>query len=182
MNDELILKDELILVDIFDNELGFTDKAAAHAQPLLHRAFSVFLYDDSGKTARLLLQKRALTKYHSGGLWANTCCSHPRRGEDLLSAAARRLQEEMGIKSPPLKEINNFVYCHQFNPTLYEYEYDHILVGQYRGMPLANPEEAAETVWLRESILANDLRNNPRAYAPWFITAAPMVLQWLKAR
>ena len=173
------MSDELILVDIYDNEIGAADKAAAHCRPLLHRAFSVFLYDDTENHARILLQKRALSKYHSAGLWANTCCSHPRRGEDLCAAAAQRLAEEMGISSPPLQEISAFVYYHQFHDSLYEYEFDHVLVGRYNGSYQVNPAEAAEAAWVAEDILAQDLSANPRLYAPWFLIAAPLVLQWL---
>jgi len=174
------MNDNLILVDVYDNEIGKADKAAAHSRPLLHRAFSVFLYDNTQNSARILLQKRALSKYHSAGLWANTCCSHPRCGEELLSAAALRLKEEMGINSPPLHEISAFVYYHRFHQALYEYEFDHVLVGRYSGAYQVNPEEAAEAAWVAEDTLARDLRENPFAYAPWFLIAAPLVLRWLK--
>jgi len=175
------MNEELILVDIYDNEIGTASKAAAHSQPLLHRAFSIFLYDDREKSARLLMQKRALSKYHSPGLWANTCCSHPRLGEDLFDNAARRLMEELRISSPPpLLEIDAFVYYHQFHTDLYEYEFDHVLVGRYSGSYQVNPAEAAEACWVAEDILAKDLLDNPKVYAPWFLIAAPLVLQWLK--
>lgn len=174
------MNDSLVLVDVFDNVIGQTDKETAHRNPLLHRAFSVFLYDDTGKNTLLLLQKRAQNKYHSGGLWTNTCCSHPRMGENLLEAAVRRLQQEMGITCHQLLEINSFIYYHQFHSSLYEYELDNVLVGQYNGRYKLNPLEAEEACWIEDDILAKDLLNNPQAYAPWFRIAAPMVLQWLK--
>ena len=131
---------ELILVDVFDREIGCIPKETAHRHPYLHRAFSIFLYHEQ----KLLLQKRAAEKYHSGGLWANACCSHPRWGEKLAEACQRRLQEELGIVCP-LQELTSFVYLHQFGPKLYEYEYDHILLGQYAGPLQVNPHAVSYT-------------------------------------
>jgi len=176
------MNENLILVDLYDREIGVTDKMAAHRRPLLHRAFSIFLYDDTEERTRLLIQKRAYHKYHSGGLWANTCCSHPRAGEDLLEAATRRLYEEMQVASPFLLEINSFIYYHQFGPELFEYEFDHVLVGRYSGSYLPNPAEVAEAMWVTEDFLSKDLLDNPAAYAPWFRSAAPMVLRWLQTQ
>ena len=121
--------DNLILVDVFDNPIGTADKRRAHTVPLLHRAFSVFLINDRGE---LLLQKRASGKYHSGGLWANACCSHPRVGEESIPSAEARLMEELGVTCP-LREIGCFVYLHRFHDALYEYEYDHVLIGRHCG-------------------------------------------------
>jgi isopentenyl-diphosphate delta-isomerase len=173
------MADNLILVDLRDRALGVADKREAHGRPLLHRAFSIFLYSGEGESARLLLQQRSPDKYHSGGLWANTCCSHPRPGEELPVAATRRLREEMGIECP-LEKIGNFVYYHQFSPSLYEYEFDHVLTGRYEGECLPDPAEIAATAWVEASRLAGDLLGNPQRYAPWFPIAAPMVLDWLR--
>ena len=166
--------DQLILVDLFDRETGHADKAQAHRAPLLHRAFSVFLYDGG----RLLLQKRAPGKYHSGGLWANSCCSHPRRGETLTDAAHRRLREELGADCP-LQEIGAFVYYHRFAGDLYEYEYDHVLLGRCGGPFSPDPAEIAETAWFTPEALNEALLCEPERFAPWFRTACPMVLSHL---
>ena len=158
-----VTDNELILVDIFDRETGRMSKETAHRRPYLHRAFSIFLYQEH----KILLQKRAAEKYHSGHLWANACCSHPRWGETLAEASQRRLQEELGIACP-LQELTSFVYLHQFGAELYEYEYDHILLGQYAGPLKPNPDEIAEIAWLEITDLAQDLRAQPGRYAPWF--------------
>ena len=121
-------KDKLILVDILDRPVGTLDKLAVHQKGLLHRAFSVFLLDVPRR--RMLLQKRAPGKYHSSGLWANTCCSHPRPEEDTLEAARRRLYEETGLRSE-LTELFTFIYRAEFDNGLSEYELDHVLVGNY---------------------------------------------------
>ena len=173
------MNEHLVLVDFYDNAVGETDKESAHAKPLLHRAFSVFLYDDTAAEPLLLLQKRAITKYHSGGLWGNTCCSHPRVGEELFTAAARRLAEELAIPAPRLVEIGAFVYYHQFHPALYEYEFDHVLAGRYTGPCRADPAEASEALWVSADKLAADLRANPQAYTAWFSIAASIVLRYL---
>lgn len=167
-------KDRIILVDLFDRQIGLEEKMKAHEKPTLHRAFSIFLYHDD----KFLLQRRALHKYHSGGLWANTCCSHPREGEELLEAAGRRLEEEAGI-SCPVREIGSFIYSYRFSDTLYEYEYDHILIGDYEGEVYPNPEEIDKVAWISREQLAHDLVSRPREFAPWFLTAFPMVLRAL---
>jgi len=173
------MPDELILVDIFDNEIKTAEKLAAHEKPLLHRAFSVFLYRQSAGKKSLLLQKRAQEKLHSAGLWANTCCSHPRPGETVVQAATRRLEEELAIGCEELLEINSFIYYHAFHNDMFEYEYDHILIGEYDGDFWANPQEVEEAAWVEADALAKDLLRNPGNFAPWFLIAAPMVLQWL---
>ena len=168
-------EDKLILVDIFDRPVGSAGKAEAHRRGLLHRAFSVFLV--SGNT--MLIQQRALHKYHSGGLWSNACCSHPRVGESLTDAVYRRLQEELGLQTP-CHEVGEFVYRHEFSQELFEYEYDHIFVGEYSGEVKLNPEEAMAMRWIGLNELADDLRKKPQKYSVWFLTAAPMVLTTLK--
>ena len=153
--------DNLILVDVFDNPIGTADKRRAHTVPLLHRAFSVFLINDRGE---LLLQKRASGKYHSGGLWANACCSHPRVGEESI----------------PLREIGCFVYLHRFHDALYEYEYDHVLIGRHCGPFTPDSEEIEELRWVTPAQLTEELRTTPERFASWFLTAAPMVLRFLE--
>jgi isopentenyl-diphosphate delta-isomerase len=152
------------------------EKAAAHRRPCLHRAFSIFLFDGD----HILLQLRAAHKYHSGNLWTNSCCSHPRAGEDLLPAASRRLREELGVCAH-VSEIASFVYFHQFGEDLYEYEFDHVLLGEYNGPVVPDPDEAAEVMWVTKDSLSLNLLEHPEAYSPWFRTAAPIVLGFLGA-
>lgn len=166
--------DRLILVDTLDRPVGVADKREAHAGPILHRAFSVFLWDGT----RLLLQRRADGKYHSGGLWANACCSHPRVGEELLPSAENRLQEELGMRCP-LREIGSFVYFHRFAEDLFEYEYDHVLLGRYSGEFHPDAGEIAELRWVRLQELDEELRREPESFAAWFRTGGPMVLRYL---
>ncbi len=165
------MEDELILVDFDDNVIGSSPKLEAHGRKLLHRAFSVFVF--SGE--RLIIQKRAAGKYHSGGLWANTCCSHPRVGEDLIDAAFRRLEEEAGICCN-LREAGSFVYISHFDSGLYEYELDHVFIGEYSGDVSPNKKEVEEMIAVDIAWLKNDLLNNPDQYAPWFFTALPIAL------
>lgn len=166
------MNDEIILVDIFDNETGHTDKANAHAKGLLHRAFSVFVINDG----RMLIQKRNLNKYHSGGLWTNACCSHPREGESLEDAVLRRMKEELGFTSP-VRECFSFVYRHVFDDGLIEYEFDHVFLTDYNGTFELNPEEADEVKWIAFEELAEELRSDPAAYTVWFQIAAPEILR-----
>lgn len=166
------MDDNIILVDLFDHEIGYDEKMKAHQRPVLHRAFSVFLYHGG----KVLLQKRALGKYHSGGLWANTCCSHPRKGEELTEAVLRRLKEETGI-SCPVKEIGSFIYSYKFKEDLYECEYDHVFIGEYQGDVFPDRQEIEEMAWVDMERLAKRLAEHPQEYAPWFLTAYPMVLR-----
>ena len=166
---------DLILVDCYDRPIGTAGKAEAHAAPLLHRAFSVFLINDNGE---LLLQKRAAGKYHSGGLWANACCSHPRTGEQTVPSAEARMTEELGVTCP-LREIGSFVYLHRFADHLYEYEFDHVLLGHHNGPFTPDPGEIAALRWVGPAALEQELREIPERFAPWFLTAAPMVLRQL---
>lgn len=166
------MSDMLICVDALDRQTGTADKERCHREGLLHRAFSVFLVDGT----RFLLQKRALHKYHSGGLWANACCSHPREKESLPDAVNRRLKEELGIACP-CREIGSFVYRHTFSPTLYEYELDHVFLGSFRGQVSPDPEEIMEVRWFEKEELISLLSEQPDLFASWFITAFPMVLK-----
>ena len=168
-------EDNLILVNIFDEQVGTMGKEAAHREGRLHRAFSVFLYHGN----RMLIQRRALHKYHSGGLWANSCCSHPRDGEELTEAVRRRLVQELGV-SCECRELFSFVYRHQFHEALYEYEYDHVFIGEYDGSFELNPEEAMDAAWIGLDELAQDLTYHPEWYCVWFQTAAPKVIRHIK--
>src|SRR5690606_38687864 len=142
-------KEELILVDEFDNQIGTQEKLLAHQEGNLHRAFSIFVYD---KDRNILLQRRALTKYHSAGLWTNTCCSHQRPGEKTEEAAHRRLKEEMGFDTA-LEEIFSLTYRHEFENGLIQNEYDHILIGLYNSKVNPNEEEVAEYACLSQEKL-----------------------------
>lgn len=166
--------DELICVDVLDQPVGKATKEICHKEGLLHRAFSVFLYRDG----KLLLQQRARNKYHSGGLWTNACCSHPRYGEALDDAVRRRLNEEVGAVCP-CKEIGQFIYYHQFEQNLYEYEYDHVFLGEYEGTVSPDPEEIMDMAWVDVDELSKSLVTSPHLYTVWFLTAAPMVIREL---
>ena len=160
-------EDDLILVDLDDRETGRGEKMDVHRRGLLHRAFSVFLFDGG----RLLVQRRAAQKYHSAGLWANTCCSHPRAGQPLPEAVAQRLLEECGITGARVREAGSFVYRAPFPNGLTEYELDHVFVGEYAGPFAPNPEEIAELRFVPLTELKEDMRTNPDRYAVWFFTA-----------
>lgn len=173
------MEDCLILVDLMDNPVGEAGKLEAHKNSLLHRAFSVFLYRED----EMLIQKRAEGKYHSAGLWANTCCSHPRVGETLEKAVPRRLLEEADIRydMEDLVHLNSFVYREDFGE-LAEYELDHVFVGCYNGEYTPNPEEIGEMKWVKIDTLAEELRCYPQKFSAWFITAFPMVYQYIKEK
>ncbi|MFN2261233.1 MAG: isopentenyl-diphosphate Delta-isomerase [Psychroflexus sp.] len=154
----------VILVDEHDNELGTMEKIEAHEKAKLHRAFSVFIYNDKNE---LMLQQRALTKYHTPGLWTNTCCSHQMLNESNIDAGKRRLQEEMGFKTD-LKETISFIYKAPFENGLTEHEYDYILVGRYNDEPNINPEEVNDWKWISLDDLESDIQKNPEKYTEWF--------------
>lgn len=157
------MEDQVILVDEHDNPIGAAGKLAAHRSGSLHRAFSIFVFDRSG---RLLLQRRAASKYHSGGLWSNTCCSHSRPGERTAAAARRRLREEMGIECA-LTEVFSFVYRAELGNGLIEHEYDHVFFGRHAGEPVLDPEEADAARWVHMDELVADVRDRPHAYTSW---------------
>lgn len=171
-----MLRNNLTKVDIFDNALGEITKEDAHKNAILHRAFSVFLYNDKKE---ILIQKRADNKYHSGGLWANACCSHPSIKENVIKSAENRLIEELGITTK-LKELFTFTYLNKFNDNLFEYELDHVLLGKYNGEVKLNLEEASEYKWISIDELNRELTQNPQEYASWFIVSAPQVASYLK--
>lgn len=164
--------DELILVDTRDQVVGHGEKLQVHREGLLHRAFSVFLVHDG----KMLLHRRAEGKYHSGGLWTNACCSHPRRGEELSEAVERRLKEELGV-SCPCEERFHFVYRAPFPGGITEYEYDHVFLGDYWGELRPDPEEIAACRWVEFSVLRDQLLRTPEVFTPWFLIAAPGVLE-----
>jgi isopentenyl-diphosphate delta-isomerase len=157
-------KEMVILVDEYDNPLGLMEKIRAHEKGFLHRAFSVFLINDSNQ---LLIQRRALNKYHSPGLWTNTCCSHPRDRESIMEAANRRLYEEMGIIAK-LKPLLSFIYKAKFDNGLTEHEFDHVVFGKFDGEPNINHNEVSDWKWQDIDFLKSDLVNNPINYTAWF--------------
>lgn len=154
----------VILVDENDNEIGVMEKMKAHQEGVLHRAFSVFIFNDKEE---LLLQQRAITKYHSGGLWTNTCCSHPRPNETIKDAAHRRLFEEMGM-SCELTIKTNFIYKSPFENGLTEHELDYVLVGHINQNPHINKEEVESYKWMTVSDIKRELKKNPSSYTTWF--------------
>ena len=168
--------ENVILVDEKDNQVGLMPKLEAHQKGLLHRAFSVFIFNSDYK---LLLQKRASSKYHSGGLWTNTCCSHPRDGEDIIDAANRRLNEEMGIKTS-LRKVFDFIYTAELDNNLIENEFDHVFYGVYDIDPIINKDEAEDFKWVDIETLKNDIENNKDQYTVWFKIAFDYFYNYLK--
>ena len=156
--------EKVILVDENDNQVGVMPKLEAHQKGLLHRAFSIFIFNSKYE---LLLQKRASSKYHSGGLWTNTCCSHPREGEDILDAAKRRLFEEMGIETS-LRKVHDFIYKAELDNDLTEHEFDHVLYGIYNEDPIINKDEADDFKWIDMDSLNEDIKTNGDNYTTWF--------------
>jgi len=157
------MNEQVILVDIEDNVLGTMEKMDAHVLGRLHRAFSVFIFNTSGE---LLLQQRALDKYHSGGKWTNTCCSHPRLGEKTLDAANRRLLEEMGMKCD-LQYAFNFTYKAELLDGIEEHEYDHVYFGVSNELPVPDPKEVSAYKYLSMDVLSKDIEQNPDEYTEW---------------
>lgn len=157
-------EEQVILVNEKDEQIGLMPKMEAHEKGLLHRAFSVFVFNDKNE---LMIQQRALDKYHSPGLWTNTCCSHQREGETHIEAGKRRLQEEMGFTTD-LKETMSFIYKAPFDNGLTEHEFDHILVGHYNDEPVLNPQEAHDYKWMDLETLKEDMKNHPDIYTEWF--------------
>ncbi len=156
--------EQVILVDEQDNEVGLMEKMEAHEKAVLHRAFSVFVFNDKNE---LMLQQRAKEKYHSPLLWTNTCCSHQRKGESNLEAGKRRLQEEMGFTCD-LKEVFSFVYKAPFDNGLTEHELDHVMVGEFNGEPVVNPDEVEAYKWMTLETVKKDIEDTPDNYTAWF--------------
>ena len=154
---------KVILVDEKDNPVGAGEKLKTHQEGRLHRAFSIFVFNSKGE---LLLQKRAKGKYHSGGLWTNTCCSHPEPGRNLKAEAEKRLQEEMGFTCD-LKEISSFIYKADLGG-LIEHEFDHVFLGKFDGNPKPDNREAEDWKWISLTELKQDIKDNPDKYTYWF--------------
>ncbi len=158
------MEERVILVDENDNEIGTEEKLKAHEKGLLHRAISICVFDSKG---RMLLQKRNSQKYHSGGLWSNTCCSHPRPGEPVEHAAHRRLMEEMGFDCK-LDENGHFIYEAKLDHGLTEHELDHLFIGKYEGKVNPDPNEVEDYKWIDMDELKKDIEKNPSKYTEWF--------------
>ncbi len=156
--------EHVVLVDDKDNPIGTMEKLEAHQKGVLHRAFSILLFNSKGE---LLLQKRAKTKYHSAGLWTNTCCSHPLPGESMADATRRKLKQEMGIDLRP-EFVYKFIYKVNLDGNLVEHEYDHVFIGTFEGTPMINKEEVEEWKYSKLSFLRADIRKNPEVYTFWF--------------
>lgn len=171
------LDDLLILVDERDRQVGVANKLNAHREALLHRAFSVFLWREVDGVVELLLTQRAPGKYHSGGLWTNACCSHPRAGETLEEAVPRRLAEELGVLGCPCREVGGFVYRADFDNGLTEHELDHVFVGEWAGEVAPNPDESSAAMWMPTDELLASLGAHPERFTAWFAPALHLALQ-----
>lgn len=172
------MEEKVVLVDKNDKEIGIEEKIKTHREGKLHRSFSIFVLNSKGE---LLLQKRAKAKYHSGELWANTCCSHPRPGEPIEAAMHRRLKEEMGFDCE-LKKIFDFIYKIKFDDTLYENEFNNVFVGEVDG-ELAmspNPREVDDWKWIGLEELEKDIEKNPDDYAYWLRISIDRVISYTK--
>jgi isopentenyl-diphosphate delta-isomerase len=169
------MDEQVVLVDEHDQTIGSLEKMAAHREPLLHRAFSIFVFSSSGL---LLLQRRAAGKYHSAGLWSNTCCGHPRPGEGTVDAARRRLVEEMGIDCA-LVAASTFVYRAELGGGLIEHEFDHVFLGVHDGPPRPAPIEVSAWRWIDAGSLQQELRIRPLSFTAWFPPALDHVRGWL---
>ncbi|HSG68368.1 MAG TPA: isopentenyl-diphosphate Delta-isomerase [Bacteroidales bacterium] len=156
--------EKVILVDNNDIEVGTMEKMEAHEKALLHRAFSIFIFNKAGQ---MMLQRRALSKYHSPGLWTNACCSHPRPGESLKQATSRRIVEEMGF-SCDMREVFSFIYKAPFDHGLTEHELDHVFIGHYNGEPVINTDEVDDWKWIDVKVLLNEVHAHPELYTVWF--------------
>ena len=171
------MEEQVLLVNERDEAVGTMGKLEAHQVGALHRAFSVFLFDERG---RLLVQKRAAGKYHSAGLWTNTCCSHPRPHETLVDAARRRLKEEMGIDAP-VEHRFSFLYKASFENGLHEHELDHVLFGSWSGPAEPHPDEAEDWKYMRLEELDADLRDHPERYTVWLRTCWDQVREHVRS-
>ncbi|MGN0298782.1 MAG: isopentenyl-diphosphate Delta-isomerase [Lachnospiraceae bacterium] len=156
---------KLIAVTMQDEDLYELTKQEAHEKGILHRAFSVLLYNGD----KMLIQQRAWSKYHCGGLWSNACCSHPMPGEAVSEAAVRRLREELDIEGVELKELYSFVYYYAFQNGLKEYEYDHVFAGEYYGEIKLDEDEVADSRWISMEDLQVEMQEYPEKFTPWFI-------------
>ncbi len=167
---------QVILVNKKDEPVGTMEKTEAHEKGILHRALSVFIFNSKGE---MLLQQRAKNKYHSAGLWSNSCCSHPFPGEKINEAAERRLNEELGFKIP-LKKIFDFIYRVSFDNGLTENEFDHVFIGQYDGQIKIDPNEVNDYSFKTMVQIKQDLKDNSEKYTEWFKISFPRIETWWK--
>ncbi|BAV10218.1 isopentenyl-diphosphate delta-isomerase [Filimonas lacunae] len=170
--------EEVTLVDEFDREVGTMEKMTAHREAALHRAFSVFIFNSKGD---MLLQQRAVQKYHSGGLWTNACCSHPKPGENIMQAAQKRLQEEMGFTTE-LEKAFDFIYRAELDNNLIEHELDHVFIGEYNGLILPDAAEVKDYCFKSIESILESLQLQPHKYTAWFHIALPRVIEWVDIR
>ena len=168
--------EQVILVNDNDIAIGIIEKLEAHEKGLLHRAFSIFIFNKKGQ---MLLQQRSLRKYHSGGLWTNACCSHPRPQEDILEAAHRRLKEEMGFDTELTKAFD-FIYKAQFSNGLTEYEFDHVFIGIYDGLIEPNFDEVESHAFRSVELIVASLVKYNDFFTEWFLIAFPKVVNWME--
>ena len=159
-----MVEEQVILVNEYDEQIGLMPKMEAHEKAVLHRAFSVFVFNTKNE---LMLQQRAAHKYHSPLLWTNTCCSHQRDGESNIEAGTRRLKEEMGFTTD-LKETTSFIYKAPFDNGLTEYELDHIMLGYYENEPIINKQEVEDWKWMPLEDVKHDINVHPEQYTAWF--------------
>lgn len=169
--------DKIVEVDFSDNSIREVTKDEAHRKGIMHRAFSVILHNGS----KILLQQRSHDKYHCGGLWTNTCCSHPRWNEELKNAVRRRLMEEMGIEAET-EELCSFTYYYRFDNGMTEFEYDHVYVGEYKGEFSLNSQEVSCAKWIDIDELAEWMKSSPQEFTPWFIIIMPGIMEHIKAK
>ena len=167
---------DVILVDEQDNPLGKMEKMEVHEKAMLHRAFSVFIFNHKKE---MLLHKRASKKYHSAGLWTNACCSHPAPGEDTLAAAQRRLQQEMGF-STSLENAFTFIYKAPFENGLTEHELDHVFIGYYSAEIHPEPNEVSDYCFMPLEEISSSLQSHPAKYTEWFKIAFPKLIQHIE--
>ena len=159
--------DMLVLVDLADCAKGVATKMEAHTKGLLHRAFSVVLWKNGADGLEFLLSRRASGKYHSAGLWANSCCSHPREGEKLVDAVRRRTKQELGCDIENPHELDSFVYRAVFDNGIEEYEFDHVFVAEYTGDVTPNPAESDAVRWVSADVLDTEIRTHPERFSAW---------------
>ncbi len=163
---------DVVLVNEKDEQIGVMDKMKAHELGVLHRAFSIFIFNSKGQ---LLLQRRADNKYHSASLWTNTCCSHPGDGEELIAAGNRRLMQEMGMKCQ-LRYVFNFIYKAALDNELIEHELDHVLVGFSDEKPVLNPEEVSSHRYESPDVILQEMKQHPERFTEWFKISFARVL------
>jgi len=169
---------QVILVNDLDEEIGVMEKMQAHRLAKLHRAFSVFIFNSKGE---MLLQQRADNKYHSAGLWTNACCSHPLPGEETISAASRRLEEELGF-STQLENVFTFMYRTEFENGLTENEIDHVFTGIYDGQISPDREEVKDFSFKPIAEIEKSLQTHPGQFTSWFVIAFPKMMAWMKTK